>query len=289
MTLWAVLLVAVQLAGASAVHADNVQQNRRVVRRLYDEVFSKWNLAVIDELVSPEFLGHEMPPGFPRGPKGFRQFYGGIRAAFPDVQLTVEDMIGEGERVVVRWRGRATHQGMFRGIPPTSAEVSFTGIAIYRLSNGKIVERWVEVDMLGLTDQLRAKAAPKDSQQEIKHTMERYMVAARAVDPDAIATFFAPTAVLLEPGIAPVHTRDSIRAFMASFPGVRVEVATATPDTIEVFGDTALFWGSYFERLAFPGQPVSEQHGKFVIEWVHQPDGTWLIQRFFRIPVPSPR
>jgi len=125
--------------------------------------------------------------------------------------------------------------------------------------------------------------------QEITRTMERYMVAARAVDPEAIAPFFSPTAVLLEPGIAPVEGRDAIRAFMASFPGVRVDVATATPDTIEVFGDTAFLWGSYFERLAFPGQPVSEQHGKFVIEWVRQPDGTWLIQRYFRVPVPSPR
>lgn len=96
------------------------------------------------------------------------------------------------------------------------------------------------------------------TQQEITRAMERHMVAARAVDPDAIASFFAPTAVLLEPGMTPVHTRDSIRAFMASFPGVRVDVATATPDTIEVFGDTALLWGSYFERLALPGQPVSE-------------------------------
>ena len=67
-----------------------------------------------------------------------------------------------------------------------------------------------------------------------------------------------------------------------------MEIATAIPDTIEVFGGTALLWGSYFERLAFPGQPVSEQHGKFVTEWVRRSDGTWLIQRFFRVPAPSP-
>ena len=111
------------------------------------------------------------------------------------------------------------------------------------------------------------------------------MVAARAVNPDSIASFFAPTAILLEPGIAPLHTWDSIRAFMASFPGVRVDSATATPDTIEVWGSSALLWGSYFERLRFPGQPLSEQHGKFVIEWVRQASGTWLIQRYCRIPV----
>jgi len=123
-------------------------------------------------------------------------------------------------------------------------------------------------------------------QQEIKQSLERYMVAARAVDANAVAAFFTPTGVLFEPGIQPIESRDAIRAFMASFPGVKVEVATSTPDTIEVFGDTAMLWGSYFERLAFPGQPLSEQHGKFVMEWIRQPDGTWLIQRYFRVPAP---
>lgn len=118
--------------------------------------------------------------------------------------------------------------------------------------------------------------------------MQRYQVAARAVNPDSIAAFYTPTAVLFEPGINPVHTRDSIRAFIASFPGVRVDVATATPDTIEVWGGggTALLWGSYFERITFPGQPLSEQRGKFVAQWVRQADGTWLIHRLFRVPIP---
>ncbi len=123
---------------------------------------------------------------------------------------------------------------------------------------------------------------------EVAAGMERYMAASRAVDAEAIAAFYTPTAVLFEPGIDPVETREAIRAFMASFPGVRVEVATATPDTIEVFDGTAYVWGSYFERLAFPGQPVSEQHGRFVAEWVRQTDGAWLIQRHFRVPVSSP-
>lgn len=125
--------------------------------------------------------------------------------------------------------------------------------------------------------------------QEVAATMERYMVAARAVDAEAIASFYTATGVLFEPGINPIRSRDSIKAFVASFPGVRVDSAIATPDTIEVFDGTALYWGSYFERLAFPGQPVSEQYGKFVIEWVRQQDGAWLIERYFRVPLPSPR
>ncbi len=123
---------------------------------------------------------------------------------------------------------------------------------------------------------------------EIVHALDRYMVAARAVDPDGIAASFTPTGILFEPGISPIQTPDSIRAFVASFPGVQVESATAVPDTIEVFGTTAYLWGAYYERLAFPGQPRSEQHGRFVIEWLRQTDGTWLIHRYFRVPVPTP-
>jgi len=85
----------------------------------------------------------------------------------------------------------------------------------------------------------------------------------------------------------PVHTRDSIRAFIASFPGAKVQVAITSPDTIEVHGGTAYLWGSYFERLDFPGQPTSEQHGKLVAQWVRQDDGRWLIHRMFRVPLPS--
>ena len=123
---------------------------------------------------------------------------------------------------------------------------------------------------------------------EVADAMERYQVAARSVIPDSIASFYTETATLFEPGIMPVQGRDSIRAFIASFAGVRVGVATAMPDTIEILGGTALYWGTYFERLSFPGQPESEQHGKFIAEWVGQPDGRWLIQRLFRIPMPSP-
>jgi len=126
------------------------------------------------------------------------------------------------------------------------------------------------------------------TRREVEAALQRYQAAARTVNADSIAPFYTPTATLFEPGIKPIQTRDSIRAFIASFPGVRVDSATATPDTIEVFGGTAYLWGSYFEKLAFPGQPESEQHGRFVMEWVRQPDGAWLIHRLFRVPAPSP-
>lgn len=155
------ILIALLLLGTTAAAADEVEENTRIVRRLYDELFSKWNLEVIDEVFSPEYIGHEMAPGMPRGPEGIRQFYAGIRAGLPDVRLTVEDLIAAGDRVVVRWRANATHRGTFQGMVPTGAHVSFEGIAIYRLSKGKVVERWVQVDMLGLLEQLRAASTAK--------------------------------------------------------------------------------------------------------------------------------
>lgn len=115
------------------------------------------------------------------------------------------------------------------------------------------------------------------------------MVEARTVNAAGMASFFAPTGVLFEPGIQPLVSPDTIRAFLSSFPGVRVDSATAESDTIELYDRTAFLWGSYFERLAFPGQPVSEQHGKFVIQWTQDSTGKWLIQRYYRIPLPGTR
>ena len=131
-----------------------------------------------------------------------------------------------------------------------------------------------------------ADAATRDS---IKATMAAYMVSARKVDAAGMASFFAPTGVLFEPGIQPLRTPDTIRAFLSSFPGVRVDSATAVTDTLELYGASAYLWGSYFERLAFPGQPVSEQHGKFVVHWIRDPSGRWVIQRYYRIPLPGTR
>jgi predicted ester cyclase len=134
----------------------SVDENKALLRRLYDEVFVNWNLDVVDELIAPEFVGHEMPPGTPPGPAGFKQFYGWLRSAFPDLRYTVDDMIAEGDRVAVRWTWSCTHKGEFMGIAPTGKQASVTGMAIYRVASGKCVERWVELGLLSLVQQLGA-------------------------------------------------------------------------------------------------------------------------------------
>jgi ketosteroid isomerase-like protein len=120
---------------------------------------------------------------------------------------------------------------------------------------------------------------------EVSGALERYMRASRAVQADSIAANFAPTGMLFEPGINPIVTPDSIRAFVRMFTGAVVESASVTPDTIEVHGPSAYLWGSYYERLSFPGQPRSEQRGRLVMHWVRDSTGQWLINRYLRVPV----
>jgi len=134
----------------------STQGSKAVVSRLYEEVFGHWDFGVLDELIGADFIGHGTPPGTPAGPAGVKQFYTGMRSAFPDIRYTVDDLVAEDDKAVVRWTWRGTHQGEYYGIPATGRQVAVTGIAIYRVRGGKCVERWVAVNLLGLLRQLGA-------------------------------------------------------------------------------------------------------------------------------------
>ena len=133
----------------------STEENKAIVRRVYEEAINRGNMAVVDELVSPDYVAHD--PGFPqpvRGPEGLKQYFLVFRTAFPDLHLTIEDIIAEGDTVVVRHTARGTHQGDLMGMPPTGKQETVTGIAIHRLVNGKFVESWVNAGSLGLMQQL---------------------------------------------------------------------------------------------------------------------------------------
>ncbi len=116
--------------------------------------------------------------------------------------------------------------------------------------------------------------------------LAEYAAASAAVDADRSAALFAARGVLFEPGIPPIVSPDSIRAFIKSFPGVEVDSAMLRADEISVHDGMAMVWGTYFERLRFPGQPESAQHGRFVMQWTRGAEGAWLIERYYRVPLP---
>ncbi len=133
------------------------EENKAVVRRAFDAV-SKGDLVVTDEITASDFVRHDLASTFEevRGVEAVRQFIVALRAAFPDLQLTVEDIIAEGDKVIVRFTGRGTQRGAFLGISPTGKAVTWAGINIYRVAGGKIAETWQLSDTLGLLRQLGA-------------------------------------------------------------------------------------------------------------------------------------
>lgn len=135
--------------------------NGQVSRRVIEEGFSKGNLNVIDELVADEFVNHDpADPQDARGRAGAKRQIQMYRAAFPDLEFTIEDVIDQGDKVVLRWTSTGTHRGELMGLAPTGARVTASGISIDRLAGGKIVETWTNWDTLGLMRQLGAAPPP---------------------------------------------------------------------------------------------------------------------------------
>ena len=130
------------------------EENKALVRR-FVQVWGKGSLDTVDELAAPDFsVYYHLLRETVHGPEAFKQVLREVHAGLPDVEAVSEDVIAEGDQVVVRWTMRGTHTGELLGIPPTGKQVTLTGITIYRLTDGKIVEERGEEDALGFMQQL---------------------------------------------------------------------------------------------------------------------------------------
>jgi predicted ester cyclase len=135
----------------------STEANKALVRRGIEELNQGDVLetsASWDELFVPDFVRHDPAGGF-RSREDYKRFLSRLLVALPG-HFTIEDLIAEGDKVVLRYTFRGTHQGQWRGIPPTGKAVTFTGSYIYRIVDGKIVEGWENADTLGLLQQLGA-------------------------------------------------------------------------------------------------------------------------------------
>ena len=130
-------------------------KNKLLADRVWEEVWHRGELDRIDDLFAPDFVRHD-PGRELHGPEENRQFIRALRAAFPDLHLTVDDQFAEGDRVCARYRFQGTHTGTFLGIAPTQKRMAYSGILIYRVVDDKIAEQWTEFDLLGFLKQLGA-------------------------------------------------------------------------------------------------------------------------------------
>ena len=136
------------------------EENKAAVRRLVREVVNGGDFGAFEQLVAPDFVAHSAPPGAPPTRETLRHLIEGFRAAFPDLETTEEDLVAEGDKVVVRLTYTGTHRGEFWGIPPTGKGFTITSVELYRIADGKVVESWVGSDRLGLLQQLGVIPAP---------------------------------------------------------------------------------------------------------------------------------
>ena len=145
-------LIAVLMACAPSY--DSVEaRNLEVVHIVFSEIWSKGSVELINDLFAEDFVGH-FPAGPVYGREGVRARVVAHRASFPDWTEEAEDTIADGDRVVVRFTSRGTNLGKFLGNPPTRNRVEISEVAVFKLSDGKIVEQWVYPDMLSLQRQL---------------------------------------------------------------------------------------------------------------------------------------
>lgn len=135
----------------------SLEQNKELVR----EVFAPLEtiMQTHDRLYGPDWVGH-FPGMPPLDAAGHRQYSEVMIGAFPDLERTIEDIVAEGDKVVARWTAAGTHTGEFQGIPPSGNYATSSGITIFRIAGGRIVEEWSESDLLGLLQQIGAIPAP---------------------------------------------------------------------------------------------------------------------------------
>jgi steroid delta-isomerase-like uncharacterized protein len=135
------------------------EENKAIVRRWFEEVWNKGRGDAIEEMLAANGVIHGLsddPSNPMKGPSDFKPFHTVFRGAFPDVDVVVEDLIAEGDKVAVRCSVRGRHTGDHLGVAASNISVEFTGIAIVRIENGEIVEAWNNFDFLRMNKQIGA-------------------------------------------------------------------------------------------------------------------------------------
>lgn len=128
----------------------STEDHKALLRRRVEDIWNNGNMGAIDELIASDYVSN----GQPIGREGFKQFVTIVRSAFPDLRFTIDDMVGESDKLAVRYTGQGTHQGEFSGILATGKPVTIRGIDMFRVANGKIAEEWLSFDQLGMLQQM---------------------------------------------------------------------------------------------------------------------------------------
>ncbi len=256
----------------------STEENKALVRRFYDEVTNGRNVAVLDELLAPNFEGFKAE-GADHGQnrEEFKHMITMVLNAFPDHHQTIHDWIAENDKVVTRWTVQGTQQGEYVGLAPTGKQVKITGMDIFRVVDGKIVEVWAEVDMLGTMQQLESH-----DHHETSYTATPRLIAdLYASPPLAVVTGVAGGVMEVFGTATPLFAEDSwkvetehwhVHSLISVVRGVRFERGPGGhggPGT-EVLcihlldaGNTPLLRFYLTERYDAQGRPIPERFARY--------------------------
>ena len=132
----------------------SIEENKAIASRWVEEIWDTGSLAAMDEFLAANFVFNYAAPEVASDREGYKQTVAMYHTVSPDMHYAVDDIVAEGDKVAVRWTGRGTHKGDLIGIAPTGKQVTITGISILRITVGKILEEWGEMNMLGTLQQL---------------------------------------------------------------------------------------------------------------------------------------
>lgn len=134
------------------------EENKAIARKFLDELWNHDNFAFVDQLLANDYDGHSST--VIRGPDGAMEFVPRLRHAFPDFKFSIKDQIAEGDKVATRWTICGTHEGEFQGVPPSGKRIEMTGITIFRIANGKLIDGWTNEDIFSMLQQIGAVPTP---------------------------------------------------------------------------------------------------------------------------------
>ena len=139
------------------------EENKTLIRRYFEEIWNKHNLDAIEYFYAPEYVNHDAPPGVPGDIEGLKALIDAFLKAFPDIKVTSDLLLADGDKVVVRNTATATHTGQFMEIPATGKQIETKAMGIFGISGGKIVESWVASDRMSMMQQLGVIPAPEEA------------------------------------------------------------------------------------------------------------------------------
>jgi steroid delta-isomerase-like uncharacterized protein len=140
----------------------STEENKALVKRMTEEFWNTGNMDAIDEFFSADYVGHD--PSGTMDMEKLKQSAAAYFAGFPDLHITTDDLLAEGDKVVKRWTAHCTHMGEYLGIPATGNKLVVTGIEIFRIAGGKIEEVWANMDSMGMLQQLGVIPPPGESE-----------------------------------------------------------------------------------------------------------------------------